>query len=75
MNASCFNNQSDIVFMLLLVNKPLQSNTFQPVWFKLHFIISYNYTQTALKTMAYSEATGGISVLIRTMVNLTLLKD
>ena len=55
------------------MNKPLQNKTFQPVCFKSHFIISYNYTQTALKTMAYSEATGGISVLSRTMVNLILL--
>ena len=29
-----------------------------PVWFKLHFIISNNYTQTVLKTAAYSKATG-----------------
>ena len=45
------------------------------VWFKLHFIISYNYTQTALKTVAYSKAKGGISVHSRTMVNLTLSRD
>ena len=37
--------------------------------------LGYNYTQTALKIVAYSEATGGISVLSRTMVNLTLLSD
>ena len=37
--------------------------------------IRYNYTQTALKTVAYSEAAGGISVLSRTIVNLTLLRD
>ena len=58
-----------------MVNKPLQNKTFQSVWFKLHFIISYNYTLTALKTMAYSEATGGMSVLIVTLDNFTLLKD
>ena len=41
---------------------------------RLH-TLGYNYTQTAFKIVSYSEATGGISVLSRTMVNLTLLSD
>ena len=57
---------------IFLANKSLQNKTFQ-----LHFIISYNYTLTALKTVAYSEATGTYlcSAVVRTMVKLTLLKD